>query len=167
LPVAWLLLALLVTACADEERDARAAALRGAAENPPALQTSRMRSAEPSMAGPSDAALASADPAERERAVLEFEGDLAALAPIASDDASAEVRLAAVQRLAEGETPVVRAALRRALDDPDSGVVVEAILTLSTLGDRAAIPSLERLRAHPDPELRALAEDALGTLALD
>jgi HEAT repeat protein len=167
LPVAWLLLALFLMACADEETIVRAVAMRGPDDDPPALQTSRMRSAEPSMAGPSDAALASPDPAERERAVLEFEGDLAALAPLASDDASADVRLAAVQRLAEGETPVVRAALRRALDDPDPGVVVEAILALSTLGDGAAIPSLERLRAHPDPEVRALAEDALGALAPD
>jgi HEAT repeat protein len=166
LPVAWLLLALLVTACADEEAVVRAAAPHTSEADPPAAQMGRMRD-EPATPGAGAAALASADPAERERAVLEFEGDLAALAPLASGDASADVRRAAVQRLAEGERPLERAALRRSLDDPDSGVVVEAILALSTLGDGAAIPSLERLRAHPDPEVRALAEDALGSLALD
>ena len=180
LRIAWLLLALLVSACGDEKplgpADDRAVIrVRPAGmqtptmrdEALPAMEEPRMRPelrGEPSLAGANDAALASPDPAERERAVLDFEGDLADLAPLATDDTSAEVRRAAVQRLAEGERPIERAALRRALDDADPGVVVEAILALSTLGEATARPALERLRAHPDGEVRALAEDALESL---
>jgi HEAT repeat protein len=167
LPVAWLLLALLVTACADEDTVVRAAALPSPDEDSPAMQASPMRSAESSMAGAGEAALASPDAAERERAVLEFEGDLAELAALATQDASADVRRAAVQRLAEGERPIERAALRRALEDADPSVLVEAILALSALGDMQSIPALERLRAHPDSELRALAEDTLASLRPD
>lgn len=166
LPIAWLLLALLVTACADEETVVRATALPPD-DDRPAMQASPMRSAESSMAGAGAAALASPDAAERERAVLEFEGDLAELATLATQDASADVRRAAVQRLAEGERPIERAALRRTLDDADPGVVVEAILALSALGDPHTVPALERLRAHPDSEVRALAEDTLASLRPD
>jgi HEAT repeat protein len=109
--------------------------------------------------------LASRDPAERAQAVLDFEGDLAELVPLATRDGDAEVRRAAVQRLAEGERPVERAALRAALDDADASVVVEAILALSTLGEPTARPAFERLRTHPDPEVRALAAEGLDALS--
>jgi len=101
----------------------------------------------------------------REEAVLGYEGELAALAPIAGEDASPAVRLAAVQRLADGDTPVARAALRRALGDSDPDVLAEAILAVTVLEDRKAVPALRRLRSHPDPEIRGLADDALFALA--
>ncbi|MEN8161461.1 MAG: HEAT repeat domain-containing protein [Myxococcota bacterium] len=101
----------------------------------------------------------------RQEAVVDFEGDLAELAPLATRDRSPEVRLAAVQRLADGETPVARAALRRALEDDDPDVLVEAIVAVTTQGDRKSVPALRRLRTHPDEEVRALAEDALFALA--
>jgi hypothetical protein len=176
LPVAWLLLALLVTACADEQPPALRAEGRVVIRVRPAapeaepgstsLEAPRMRVTRPGdpPSRARRAPLASADPGERERAVLEFEGDLAALAPLASDDASADVRRAAVQRLADGERPIERAALRRALGDTDPDVVVEAILALSALDEKSAIPTLERLRAHPDSEVRALAAEALDSL---
>ena len=94
-----------------------------------------------------------------------FEGELAELAPLATSDRSPEVRLAAVQRLADGETPVARAALRRALEDDDPDVLAEAILAVTAHGDRKAVPALRRLRTHPDDEVRALAEEALFALA--
>jgi hypothetical protein len=180
LPVAWLLLALLVTACADEKpvlhaEERSVIRVRPAGSRPiPAagpeamgtMEMPRMRPALPSdpRSGENQGALASADAGKRERAVLDFEGDLAALAPLATDDASADVRRAAVQRLAEGERPIERATLRRALEDADPGVVVEAILALSALDEKTAIPALERLRAHPDSEVRALADEALDSL---
>jgi HEAT repeat protein len=177
LPIAWLLLALLLSACADEAPVAppepravirvRPAAFGAPGAELPARPGPRMRSEPAAMAPAGEAALASPDAAERERAVLDFDGDLAALAPLASGDASAEVRRAAVQRLAEGERPIELAALRRALDDPDPGVLVEAILALSALGDPKAKPALARLRAHSDAEVRALAEDALASLQPD
>jgi hypothetical protein len=178
--IAWLLFAALCVACTDEEpivradergvirvRPARPPAAPRASEEPmDALDAPRMRPAMPGdlLAGASEAELASADAEERERAVLEFEGDLAELAPLASDDPSAAVRLAAVQRLADGERPIERAALRRTLEDADPGVVVEAILALSAQGERSALPALERLRAHPDAEVRAVADEALDSL---
>ena len=75
------------------------------------------------------------------------------------------MRRAAVQRLAEADGANERAALYRALDDTDPGVVAEAILALSVLDDAATRPAFERLLDHPDAELRALAEDALAALA--
>jgi len=134
---------------------------------PPTASAHRVRFAPPedlAMDAAAPVSLASADAAERKRAVLEFEGDLAALGPLARDDASPAVRLAAVQRLAEGDLPGERAALRRALDDPDPVIVSEAILALEMQGDAQAIPALERLRVHPDAEVRALARDALASL---
>jgi HEAT repeat protein len=110
-------------------------------------------------------ALASRSAVTREEAVLDYEGDLAPLAPLATGDASPSVRLAAVQRLAEGETPVARAALRRALEDDDPEVLAEAILAVTMGEDRKAVPALRKLRTHPDDEVRGLADDALTALA--
>jgi HEAT repeat protein len=109
--------------------------------------------------------LASRSAAAREEAVLDFEGDLARLAPLATEDASPAVRVAAVQRLADGETPVARAALRRALEDDDPDVLAEAILAVTAADDRKAVPALRKLRVHADEEVRGLAEDALASLA--
>jgi len=139
---------------------------RPTSEPAPLTANSRPRFPPPGarMAAAPDASLASDDPDERERAVLEFEGDLTALGPLARGDASPAVRLAAVQRLAEGDGPGERSALRRALDDPDATIVAEAIRALELAGDAASIPALERLRGHPDAEIRALAGEALTTL---
>jgi hypothetical protein len=177
---------LLLAACADETpgrtqppaREAASARMQEAREAAPArMQEPREAALAPmqearagpassgaAMRPPRTAALASRDPAAREQAVLDFEGDLAELAPLATGDGDASVRRAAVQRLAEGERPVERAALRAALDDADPGVVTEAILALSVLGEPTARPAFERLRTHPDPEVRALAEDGLEAL---
>jgi len=171
---AWLGIAALCAACSDEAPLARAeepavVRVRAAAAavapqdtlDGEAMEMPRMRA--PADAG-NAAALASADPDERERAVLDFEGDLAELVPLATEDPSADVRRAVVQRLADGERPVERAALRRALEDADPEVLVEAALALSALDEKTAIPALERLRAHPDPEVRAVADEALDAL---
>ncbi len=133
---------------------------------PPAANAHRVRFAPPEspMASARAPDLASSDADERERAVLEFEGDLARLGALATGDASAAVRRAAVQRLADGDGPAARSALRGALADSDAGVVSEAILALESLDDAAAIPALERLSEHTDADLRALAADALDTL---
>jgi len=175
LRITRLLLPLLLAACADKEtivharepRVIRAASGRAetapAADAPQAMAGRRMGVDAPAMST-QRAAWLSAAPQERETAVLEFEGDLAELAPLATSDRIPEVRLAAVQRLAEGDTPVVRAALRRALEDADADVVAEAILAVAALDDRKAIPALKRLRAHPDAEIRGLADDTLDAL---
>jgi len=133
---------------------------------PPASSAHRVRFAPPEspMASASASNLASPDADERERAVLDFEGDVAQLGALATGDASPAVRRAAVQRLADGDGPAERSALRRALADTDASVVSEAIFALETQGDAAAIPALEGLSTHPDAELRALAADALDTL---
>jgi len=179
LRLSWLLVPLLLTACLEEKpvvapRDVppTAGPPRTKTMAAPGTEGARMMAA-PAMGargveGPNPGgaeALASRSAAAREEAVLDFEGDLARLAPLATEDASPAVRVAAVQRLADGETPVARAALRRALEDDDPDVLAEAILAVTAGDDRQAVPALRKLRAHPDDEVRGLAEDALSSLA--
>jgi HEAT repeat protein len=169
----------LLTACLEEKPVAATRDVPPTAEPPrasamvaPDAERSRMMAApemgargmEPPNRGGAEA-LASRSAAAREEAVLDFEGDPAQLAPLATGDASPAVRVAAVQRLADGETPVARAALRRALEDDDPDVLAEAILAVTAGDDRQAVPALRKLRAHPDDEVRGLAEDALSSLA--
>lgn len=166
LRLARCLVPALLVACTETEPVARAPAPEPA--SPMGMtRAGAPPSAEPAMAPPGAASgdLASPSARVREAGVIDYEGDLAALAPLASRDESAAVRLAAVQRLADGETPVARAALRRALEDDDADVLAEAILAVTALQDRKAAPALRRLREHPDEEVRALAEDALFALA--
>lgn len=177
--LAWILVPLLLAACVEEKPVVAApgagtmhAASPNMAMAPPEMGEAGMQGT-PEMgaprmreAGSSDVeALASRSAAAREDAVIDYEGDLAQLAPLATGDASPSVRLAAVQRLADGETPVARAALRRALEDEDPEVLAEAILAVTTAEDRKAVPALRKLRAHPDDEVRGLADDALIALA--
>lgn len=177
--LAWFLVPLLLTACMEEKPvvSARGAGTMRAA--PPDMAMVPPEMGEPGMQGTPEMgaprmgeagssgveALASRSSVAREEAVLDYEGDLAQLAPLATRDASPSVRLAAVQRLADGETPVARAALRRALEDDDPEVLAEAILAVTTGEDRKAVPALRKLSAHPDDEVRSLADDALIALA--
>jgi HEAT repeat protein len=163
LRIAWLLSAAVLCACSDDAAEEPRMAMAPAPPEEPGMMRPATAEEAGMRAAPA-AALTSRDATEREGAVLDFEGDLAALAPLATDDPSAEVRRAAVQRLADADGTAERAALLRALDDADPGVVAEAILALSGLDDAAARPAFERLLTHPDPELRALAEDALASL---
>ncbi len=188
--VAWILLPTLLIACVEESPVVEARGTRAlhasttaptlAAPEPSARAATEMAAPDRAMAAPdmamarpdmamapatSRGSLTSRSPVAREEAVLDFEGDLAELAPLATGDGSAAVRRAAVQRLADGETPVTQAALRRALEDDDPDVLAEAILAVAALRDPKAAPALRRLRTHPDDEVRGLAEDALDAVA--
>jgi len=49
----------------------------------------------------------------------------------------------------------------RALDDPSREVVVQALQTLSLVGDSDIIPRIEPLLDHPDPEISGPAGDTI------
>jgi HEAT repeat protein len=170
LRLTWFLMPLLLTACLEEKPVVAARDERLISESPrertmaaPEMEMGAGRMEGPRAGGAE--ALTSRSAVAREEAVLDFEGDLTQLAPLATEDANAAVRVAAVQRLADGETPVARSALRRALEDDDPDVLAEAILAVMAGDDRKAVPALRRLRTHPDDEVRGLAEDALTALA--
>jgi HEAT repeat protein len=63
------------------------------------------------------------------------------------------VRLAAVRSL-DVATPSARAALRAAIDDPDTGVRAAAAARAVGLGEDAAAPVLDRLLGDDDPRVR-------------
>lgn len=111
--------------------------------------------------------LESPDPFVREEAVydLDPEGEaLDALAAVAADDPEADVRRAAIVQLGSAEDPAVVPALTRALEDPDPGVVEEALLALQELGGARTLARLEPLLRHGDPEVRELARETIEAI---
>jgi hypothetical protein len=111
--------------------------------------------------------LESEDAALREAGVYALEPNgvgLEALLLLTQSDPNAAVRRAAVNRIADAEGPAVTDALVRALRDADSGVVEEAVVALSFRMDPRAIPALEEIRSHADPDVRLAVEDALVLL---
>jgi len=80
------------------------------------------------------------------------------LARVAADDPDPRVRIAAVGRLGESDSPGAVDPLVGALDDPDREVVLEALDAVQDLDDVALIPYLEPLLQDPDTEIREKAE---------
>ncbi|MBW2543784.1 MAG: HEAT repeat domain-containing protein [Deltaproteobacteria bacterium] len=104
------------------------------------------------------------DPEARADAVfwIDLEGEaLDQLISMLQSDPDAEVRASIVERLGEEESPAATAAVTAALQDRDPEVVLRAIETLEFDAGDWLIPELERLLAHPDPEVRETAEDAI------
>jgi HEAT repeat protein len=111
--------------------------------------------------------LDSPDPEARIDAVdwIDLDGEaLERLISLLESDPDAEVRAAIVDRLGEEESPAAMEALINALRDPDSEVVLRAIEILEFEAEAWLIPELERLLAHPDPEVREAAQDAIDFL---
>jgi HEAT repeat protein len=103
------------------------------------------------------------DPSVRAEAASELplggEGEegaerLQRLARIAADDPDPRVRIAAVGRLGESDSPNAVNPLVEALDDPDREVVLEALDALQDRNDASLIPYLDPLLQDPDPEIR-------------
>ena len=111
--------------------------------------------------------LESPDPDERALALFDIEPEgpgLEALIEVLSEDPDPEVRGLAARQLGSAESPEATAALVSALDDPAPEVVIEAIDALSMIDDSSVIGSLEKLRQHPDAEVREAAGDCIEFL---
>jgi hypothetical protein len=80
------------------------------------------------------------------------------LARLAVDDPDPQVRIAAVGRLGESDSPGALDPLVGALDDPDREVVLEVLDAVQERDDAALIPYLEPLLRDPDSEIREKAE---------
>jgi HEAT repeat protein len=147
---------------------------RGVAPAGGAMREARMEermgdeSGAPGMAAAAPARLDDPEPEAREQAIYEVVPEGAGvqqLAAIAGRDPDARVRRAAVMQLAAGEGPAVAPALVAALRDSDAGVVEEALVALAAAGDARAADHVRPLLAHPDPEIRSLAEETIDLLA--
>ena len=113
------------------------------------------------------AKLASADPEERADGakwldVNSGEGFQAATEHLASDD-SPEVRAAAAEVLGESGVGAVQPLLK-ALNDPDSRVVLAALDALEFVGDETTAPLLAPLLKHKDVEVRERTVEAMEFL---
>jgi HEAT repeat protein len=86
------------------------------------------------------------------------------LEELVADDPDPEVRVAAVETLADAFQHGAIPGLIRALDDPDPRVVVAAIEGVSFAGDATLIPDLVPLVGHRDPEVREAAVEAIELL---
>jgi hypothetical protein len=113
------------------------------------------------------------DPEVRSDAIadlpIEGEGAIGAerfqrIASLLADDPDRRVRIAAVERLGELESPEAINALAKTLSDPDHEVVLAAIEALEDVDDASAIPYLEPLLQDPDTEIRDAAEFAIEYL---
>jgi HEAT repeats len=91
--------------------------------------------------------------------VLGYEAVLDRLA----NDADPAVRAAAAESLSGADVGAVRPLLT-ALDDPDPRVVISALDSLEMLGDESIVPEVSRLLRHPEPSVRARAEEAMQFL---
>ena len=105
----------------------------------------------------------------RRRARIRIRGALGRGAPVGRPlpDPDAEVRTAAVIQLGtSGGGPEVVSALVTALRDSDRNVVEAAVLALEDQQATSALPALEELSGHSDPEIRELARRAAEYLQL-
>jgi HEAT repeat protein len=73
--------------------------------------------------------------------------------PLFNRELPAEIRVWVVTQLALEPVPEATAVLVRALAEPEVRVVRAVVAALDQRGDSAARPALERLRAHPDPQI--------------
>jgi len=81
------------------------------------------------------------------------------------EDPDANVRAAAVERLLDEDSAAVLEQLYAALQDPASVVVRAAIGVLEWVGDEKALPHIEQVvQGHPDPDVRAAADEAYKLL---
>ena len=104
------------------------------------------------------------DPEVRADAIfwVDLDGEvLEQMISLLKSEPDAEVRASIVERLGDEESPAAIAAVTGALQDPDPEVVLQAIEVLEFDAEGWLIPELERLLAHPDPEVREAAEDAI------
>lgn len=107
------------------------------------------------------------DPEKRADAIFWIDLDAESLDRLIAQlqsDPDPEVRASIVDRLGDEESTAALAAVTGALQDPDPVVVLRAIEVLELNAEDWLIPELERLRVHPDPEVREAAEDAITYL---
>jgi hypothetical protein len=109
--------------------------------------------------------LGDSDPSVRAEAALDLplggeeeEERLQRLARVAADDPDPRVRIAAVGRLGESDSPGAVDPLVGALGDPDREVVLEALTAVQNRDDASLAPYLEPLLQDPDPEIREKAK---------
>jgi hypothetical protein len=148
---------------ADSEEAAASAALGETRGDP----IGRVREAPSEEQAEMLAELDNPDPEARADAVfwVDLEGEaLEQLTSMLQSDPDAEVRASIVDRLGDEESPAATAAVTAALQDRDPEVVLRAIEVLEFDAGDSLIPELERLLAHPDPEVREAAEDAIWYL---
>jgi hypothetical protein len=108
--------------------------------------------------------LSDSSPEVREAAVDNIEASGAALDPLAkiiTTDPSTDVRSAAIYSLKESEDPGAVDVLILGLDQEDPEILIEVIDGLWFIGDRRAIPHLQRFLDHPNEDVRDSAEYAL------
>ena len=84
--------------------------------------------------------------------------DLESVLDALESDPDPAVRVAAADLLAESQRREAIDGLLRALDDPSKAVVVQALQTLSLVGESDIIPWIEPLLDNPDPEISGPAE---------
>ncbi len=89
---------------------------------------------------------------------------VSALTALLEPAATPGVRREALWTLARIDTAAARAAVRRALADPDPTVVRTALHVTALARDPAAAPELQRLLGHPDAAVARGAAEALGRL---
>lgn len=98
-----------------------------------------------------------------ERMEPDAQADRERLAVLLRDDPSAEVRMAAAERLAEGDPFAVSDTLLEALDDADPEVVASAVRGLEDVYAEAPDPRIRErvtaLREHRDAEVREAVSD--------
>jgi HEAT repeat protein len=136
-------------------------------EPPASAAADRDRAEEETELAAAAQALKSSDPEERSGALFDIEPEgrgLQLLLGVLSDDPDPEVRGLAARQVGYAKSPEATAGLVSALDDPDPGVLIEAIDALELSGDSAVIGSLEKLLQHPDAQVREAAEDAIEFL---
>jgi len=84
--------------------------------------------------------------------------DLESVLDALESDPDPAVRVAAADLLAESQRREAVDGLLRALEDPSKEVVVQALQTLSLVGEADIIPWVEPLLDNPDPEISGAAE---------
>jgi hypothetical protein len=85
--------------------------------------------------------------------------DLESVLDALENDPDPAVRVAAADLLAESERREAVDGLLRALEDPSKAVVVQALQTLSLVGEADIIPRIEPLLDSPDPEISGVAKE--------
>jgi HEAT repeat protein len=101
---------------------------------------------------------------EADEVDIENEGEREQLVDLMKHGPSPEVRIAAMNRLTDWDSPQVLDHLLTALDDSDTEVVFEALDEIEFVGDESTVPKLSGCLSHPEPDIVERCQEAIEFL---
>ncbi len=114
--------------------------------------------------------LADGDPQARAKVLETLDpesNDISVLSEIVASDPDAQVRAVAIDQLYFVQSYAAIQIAVRALQDPDSRVVIASLNLIEAWHDQSLVPKIDILRQHPDDQVRVRATEVVALLEDD